>query len=89
MLEIRKLEKINKLCTIRNKTYIAQFRLDTSDISDAPRVLQLLGLERSNVLYVLALLEDGTYRLYSKAIRKLYTAGKTKDIKWIEINEEG
>jgi len=53
---------------------------------DGPlKISRMFGLKKDGFDYILALLSNGTYRLYSKGKKKLYTAGMSKTIRFIPI----
>lgn len=72
------------LAIIRGVKYKVEFSAKTLAISEGSlKVDRMYGLKRDGFDYVLAILTNGTYRLYSKSKRKLYFAGKAKTIKFI------
>jgi len=72
------------IAIIRGDKYQVDFSAKTLSISEGPlRISRLYGLNKNGFDYVLAILTNGTYRLYSKGKRKLYFAGKTKTIRFI------
>ena len=77
-------QRLNWSCCIRDMIYKITFSADMADVSDGPIfIMRMYGLEKDGFTYVLAILSNGTYRLYSKAQKKLYIKGRIAAIRWI------
>jgi hypothetical protein len=78
------IDKIIWTVFIKGEEYKIIFSADMKSFSDGPNyVTRMYGIEKHDIMYVLAILSDGTYRLYSKKKRKLYSKGKLINIKFI------
>jgi hypothetical protein len=76
-------KELNWVVIIRDKTYDIMFSADTMKICEGPlKISKMYGLERDGCSYVLTILNNGSYRLYSKEEKKLYTKGRLKAIKF-------
>lgn len=76
--------KLDWIVIIKGDTYEIEFSTDSVKMPEgAIQIERMYGLNRNDMRYVLAILSNGTFRLYSKAIKKLYLKGKSSSLRWI------
>lgn len=74
------------LAIIKGEAYRVDFSANTFKLSEEQLgISRIYGLKRKGNNYVLAMLTNGTYRLYSKGQKRLHTAGKSKTIEFKPI----
>lgn len=67
---------------IKGTTYAITFAVNVKEHTEN-KVSRMYGLDLSGIAYVLTVLTDGTYRLYSKAQRKLYIKGRSGALRFL------
>ena len=71
---------------IRKDKYQITFSADAPGIVDGPvQIEKMYILEKNGLKYVLLTLTNGTYRLYSKAQKKLYFSGKRLTLRFLPV----
>lgn len=70
--------------TVRGTIYAITLIADTLKHTEN-KISKMYGLDLSGIAYVLAILTDGTYRLYSKAQRKFYIKGRSDTLSFLPV----
>lgn len=76
--------KLDWIVIIRNEVYNIEFSTESVTMSNSPiQISRIYVLEKNGFRYILSILTNGTYRLYSKSVKKLYLKGKCSSLRWI------
>lgn len=79
--------KLDWVVVVQDVHYDIFCAADMLPVCEGPlKISRMYCLTRNKCNYVLAILTNGTFRLYSKAKHKLYFAGRLTSLRWLPNN---